>query len=241
MKISLRRLSNPLFKLVSIILVVLLILPLLTSCAQNQSQNGKVVMENLIQVIFEGKDGAGTPGFQIDKGYLEDVYAEGEFDVNSRRYVERYINSLNVEFEPAENLSNGDKVTVEVKDDESLLKKAKLARSDMKFTCQVSGLQLPEKVDPFTVLSSPVFEGQNGEGQAKIADSEPFSFSVTPDSKLSNGDKVTVKLTNDEASLKRLGYIASKTEKEYTVSGLLEIKDYDPFSHIHLNLSLIHI
>lgn len=237
MKISLRRLSNPLLKLMSILLIVSLILPLLTSCAQNQSQNGKVVMENLIQVIFEGKDGAGTPGFQIDKGYLEDVYAEGEFDVNSRRYVERYINSLNVEFEPAENLSNGDKVTVEVKDDESLLKKAKLARSDMKFTCQVSGLQLPEKVDPFTVLSSPVFEGQNGEGKAKIADIEPFSFSVTPDSKLSNGDKVTVKLTNDEASLKHLGYIASKTEKEYTVSGLQEIKDYNPFSHIHLNFT----
>lgn len=65
---------------------------------------------------------------------------------------------------------------------------------------------------------------------------DSVSFKVNPSSDLSNGDtvKLVIKYNNDIA--KKFGIKFTKEEKSYTVKGLDELKEIDPFEGVSLNV-----
>ena len=120
--------------------------------------------------------------------------------------------------------SNGDKVayTWNVSDDLQGALNYKLKYKDG--TIKVSGLEDAKKVDVFDDVSVD-FEGQEPEGTATMTyqgnELDDSYFQYEPSEGLSNGDKVTVTLSEEGvASLTRdYGEVPEETEKEYTVSG----------------------
>lgn len=220
--------------LISFVPLSLLLTCFLAGCAEDTK--GKIMMDNLIRVDFSGKDGSAVPHAQIDNEYLSSIYDEGDFDVNQMKYLERYISSLHVEFEPADHLANGNELRVIVKDDGDLRKKAGIRVDGLKYKVQVGDLRAADEFNPFAGVS-PIFSGKNGEGKALAPIVPGLTFSVSPSEKLKNGDKVTLKLDTDEKTLLELGKKASLSEYSYTVSGLIEIKDYNPFTKIQVNFN----
>ena len=122
--------------------------------------------------------------------------------------------------------SNGDKVayTWNVSDDLQGALNYNLKYKDG--TIKVSGLEDAKKVDVFDDVSVD-FEGQEPEGTATMTyqgnELDDSYFQYEPSEGLSNGDKVTVTLSEEGvASLTRdYGEVPEETEKEYTVSGLV--------------------
>ena len=122
--------------------------------------------------------------------------------------------------------SNGDKVayTWNVSDDLQGALNYKLKYKDG--TIKVSGLEDAKKVDVFDDVSVD-FEGQEPEGTATMTyqgnELDDSYFQYEPSEGLSNGDKVTVTLSEEGvARLTRdYGEVPEETEKEYTVSGLV--------------------
>ncbi len=126
-------------------------------------------------------------------------------------------------------LSNGD--TVEYKwncNDELALESfnVKLKHKDIKV--EVDGLEKADMVDPFESIKI-VYTGiaPNGSVNIEKNSNEPIIkntyFEATPNSGLSNGDEVTIRVQNaGDASyyVENYGAILAETEKTYTVEGL---------------------
>lgn len=62
-----------------------------------------------------------------------------------------------------------------------------------------------------------------------MAIDDAVTYEVTPDSGLSNGDKVTLTITPDGNALKKLGFTAKPIQKTYTVEGLQDPIEVDAF------------
>ncbi len=187
---------------------------------------------NITQYIdptFNGYDGYGTLSLQGTYDWIDDVmdwYGDSITDAQ-RRSCERELRDV-VEFsyEPKENLSNGDTVTVTAKvgkaaDDYAFI----LDNREITFT--VEGLEEIKEIDPFENIEV-VFDGKSPNGNA-ILNNNSGDYSITykmdKNNGLSNGDTITVtaspayaKSADDYA--KQEGKVLAVTEKTYTVEGL---------------------
>ena len=152
------------------------------------------------------------------KGYFLNVGIEPEFYIVDEETLDP--------IDDGTYFSNGDKVayTWNVSDDLQGALNYKLKYKDG--TIKVSGLEDAKKVDVFDDVSVD-FEGQEPEGTATMTyqgnELDDSYFQYEPSEGLSNGDKVTVTLSEEGvASLTRdYGEVPEETEKEYTVSGLV--------------------
>lgn len=214
-----------------LLLALIFVQGVLVACSS--STEGKIIMDNIIEVYYSGKDGSGVPHGDIDTYYLDDISNELELDVNTKQYLWRYLNSINIEFEPNKNLSNGDKLTVHLKDDPELRRKAKVSVDKLDYNIVVAGLSPAEEVDPFAYVQ-PEFIGENGNGIAEAPYDNFFTYEVSPNENLANGDEVTLVLKTDEETLLQQGMKATRTEAVYVVRGLFEIKDYNPFAALEI-------
>lgn len=115
-----------------------------------------------------------------------------------------------------------------------------------------------KKIDPMKWYSVE-FSGTNGHGTATLDDSydweeelgldednsedlekifaidEAIDYEITPEEDLSNGDKVTLKLKIDENMLKKVGYKATSSSKEFEVSGLSDVEELDLDDYISVD------
>lgn len=152
-------------------------------------------------------------------------------------------------------LSNGDEIVFEWNNNknqmEQIEKDFKVSFSCKEMKKDVEGLAEIEEFDPFEDVEVK-FSGYAPNGTAEIQNNSEYDyetpyldFELDKRDGLSNGDKVTVSVVNAvgdedtfrENCIRDWGVAPSAVTKEYTVEGLNEMEDYDPFEHIIVSFS----
>lgn len=153
-------------------------------------------------------------------------------------------------------IRNGDVLKVTVRFDEKALRKFGIKLVNTTYTVNVSDLNSAESLNPFADISVS-FSGTDGFGTAEVKTSkcqpivlDNFTFSITTSSnngKLSNDDIITVvanctsaSYNPDDSTIEYNGkkYVVSKSSSsEFTVSGLGNVQELDPFENVTVNFS----
>ena len=152
-------------------------------------------------------------------------------------------------------LSNGDEIVFEWNNNkdqmEQIEKDFKVSFSCKEMKKDVEGLAKIQEFDPFEDVEVK-FSGYAPNGTAEIQNNSEYNyetpyldFELDKRDGLSNGDKVTVSVVNAvddedtfrENCIRDWGVAPSAVTKEYTVEGLDEMEDYDPFEHIIVSFS----
>ncbi|MBR1561952.1 MAG: hypothetical protein IJ871_06010 [Ruminococcus sp.] len=166
---------------------------------------------------------------------------------------------ITAKVDKAKGLKNGDKVKVTIKYPESSLKDKKIKIENTTFEVKVTGLKEGTKIDPFDGIDVS-FSGFDGNGSASVNSTyQDWSYAIGYDydysSELKNGDSYTVEAyfyydltkTGDTAYFKYDDeyYIIdakdlsddNRLTKTYTVEGLSERTEIDPFEGITFEYS----
>lgn len=173
------------------------------------------------------------------------------------------LKNLSIELSEEKNLKNGDTVTVTVEADEDELKEAGIKLTDTEFEVTVEGLNTLETLDVFD-YAEVTFEGFDGYGEYNVTtknDSMPEGLKRYVDfgeyeyrNDLKNGDKVKVEAyvsfnytdedgnryihLEDDDKYYDVGYKAGEDlTKEFEVTGLKELQEYDPMNDIKIEFS----
>lgn len=194
-------------------------------------------------VEFKGYNTVGTATLKLDRDGLKKKYGDKIKlkNINDTEYAlllgfgstssDILMSAADAKLDNKKNLKNGDKVVLTWSGNKKSLEKAfgvKLKLNDKKFT--VKDLKEVGKFDPFDGLAVE-FSGLDGQGTATVnktnasekSHAKDISYSFSESTKLTNGGKVTVKISNTEDLdyyISKFGEIPTVTEKEFTVSGL---------------------
>jgi hypothetical protein len=206
-------------------------------CVLLFQRNREIDLSSKITVTFEGYDGYGTASYNesevseylihelmLRAGYSEDEYnraitSDGDdLDETDPRYgtVSSWGESLDIELSQEDKLSNGDVVTLKVSASEDTPVKS----FEKNFTAE--NLKKVQTVSAKELVQDQVsFSGMNGAGVANVDDE---LLSIEGDNQgLSNGDKVTVTLSDEYIdNMLKNGKAPSEDSIEIEVTGLKE-------------------
>lgn len=200
-----------------------------------------VNLNDYVEVEFSGYDTQGKVTASIDEDALGAKIAEvGKIPDASDEYalwdgidpsdtfdiILAYFGSdvIDVEVTPAEGLSNGDEVTVNIVYNEQLGEKlgVKFKAESEKFT--VEGLEEAESVDPFADVTIE-YEGVAPDLTVNIVNNSTdeylagLKYTADVSGGLRPGDKFTVTVDADADNAFDKGYILTETSKEFTCEG----------------------
>ena len=191
----------------------------------------KVDINDYVSVSFTGYSGAGVATPKIDyEGFSNAILkAQGKStDDLTRVNINQFINSkISFTFDNTKNLKNGDSTTLKIKyleSDEKVLGVRFVSKNE-KFT--VKKLKEPKKINPFEGLSIS-FKGTSPDGYIDIEQKsknpylESLSYKYSKDSKIKNGDIITVTINANAKSALQNGYIFTQKSKEYKCENLDE-------------------
>ena len=199
----------------------------------------RIKLNDYVSVDFTGYDGYGKAVYSFDiTGFTSeygDVLAKASGDMSSPNLslCSRML-STTVSYSLSQDtgLSNGDSVTLTWdcdSDRAGIEYGVKLVFEDMSFTAE--GLEPVREIDPFQYLDV-IYRGTMPFASVDYIDVldygavfEYVDFQCEPDSGLSNGDTVTLRLSfSDDTAAETIaetnGVTFSRMEAEYTVSGL---------------------
>lgn len=186
------------------------------------------VTENL-EIKFNGYDGYATASLVNATDWISEVSSTYGAELEMLELAELEANlydAVDFEITPAEDISNGDEITVTVTVDNTKFEEEKFKLEGGTLTFTAEGLEEVETFDPFTGLSL-VYEGFAPNGTAYISGGSDtnLTFILDKNTGLSNGDTVTVTAeTYTGASMDeycaQYGRMPSTTEKTFTVEGL---------------------
>lgn len=215
-------------KKVMLACVTMLVGIMLCGCGET-----KVSLNEFMTYEVVGADGYGKVQSELDKSKLED-YLEaiaGESLYSVWDGTEWVFEKINGSWDKTENLSNGDKITYTWDVNKDFLKE----KYDIVLTCEdivykVDGLDEVSTFDPFEYVTVS-FTGTSPSGEVilqRTADApSDYSFTADRESRLSNGDEVTVSfgISNVDSDVtsycaEYYGEVPSQTSKTYTVEGL---------------------
>lgn len=216
----------------ALIAMLLMCVCALSGCAGSAAT---IDLKDYVSVRFEGFNGSGTARVDIDSDAMLPL-------IKSNDKYTAYSIADDFGASSIENngkLSNGDTVKVKITYSEQMMKNAKITVKNPELTFSVSGLKEKEKLDVFanvefeTVGTSPeckVSVKYNGEANGVSVSNlfEVLDESGTPLERVNggeyypseyfkNGDKVTVKITDNSLEKLREGYEITETSREYTV------------------------
>lgn len=220
--------------------IILICILMLTGCSNKQTLDFKEITD----IQFNGLNGKGTVSIsENDKIYENNDFLEQLYPDNSSKKAKEkltdLLNDVKYTFSKETELSNGDEITVKIEYDNDKIKKDELTVENKEFTVTVSGLAEGTQIDPFDGLQI-IYSGLSGNGHAVFDSSncnefvqEYVTFGYTKEN-LSNGDTVTVS-ANYSAKIAEEQFIIIENEtKEFTVSGLKEPVELDPFEKLSI-------
>lgn len=193
--------------------------------------------DEYVTIEASGYENYGRVTAVIDWASIEEKYGEKLSYTDEAREVYGFLldyttpvnylkDVVTVQFSEQNHLSNGDKVeyTWDIDENVSLYLNCKVKSKDG--TYKVSSLEEIETFDAFADLTV-TFEGISPNGRVVYKYSGEqlgyYDFSCDKKTGLSNGDTVTVSITESDEYLAALwGMVPSKLENEYVVSGLQE-------------------
>ena len=199
-------------------------------------------MQDYVTVSFNGVDGKGTAYVDVDydrmgtklltsaqKRKLETGNGWGSINTAVGALGQQWVlaEALDCELDQSSELSNGDKVTVTVTADKDILKQLGVKVKHKKLTFKVEGLVEVSNIDAFADISVQ-FSGISPQGEAEIINNSSddacmqFDYSLDQNSGLSNGDTVTVTISDYdlEGIAERTGKTPEEMSKSFTVEGL---------------------
>jgi|GEM_PF-4023234 len=235
----------------------LVLLFCLTGC-----QKAKVDATAYVSAACTGYNGYGTaePTFDADTFVISNLSKFKTKEGRTAEEVGRELAALILEglsVTPAENLTNGDEVTISASFDKTtVLTEYGILLNIDKTTATVSGLTELVEIDPFEAFEIN-FVGSTGYGtidmttfaaykdQVLTDSEEDFDFMILyscdreGDQNLVNGDTVTVtaEVLWSEEDLKRMGVTLGTMEKTFTVEGLSEVDAVNPFDYLDITVS----
>ncbi|GEQ49187.1 hypothetical protein [Tetragenococcus koreensis] len=197
--------------------LVVLLVTVLTGC----SNLGAEDLAEYVDVDFSGMDTKGTADYSIDEdALLKDVYdvdIESEFpDEETLQEIENLEDSMKVNIDKTDNLSNGDNIKVTANVNEDKIEKVKSGEKEF----EVKGLSKPKTLTSEDVEKNLVvnFTGVSGQGEVQADNTfdEPLDsldFTFENDGKLKNDDQAEIVLSKeDKQQLIDMGYL---TEKDF--------------------------
>lgn len=231
--------------------------------------SNRIDLTKYIDVTVDGYNGYGRVTYEIDtEKMLNEIYKVDSIgELSSAKDIQTLSQLSNVTFDvdgSIKNVSNGDKVTIKIKNLEAIQKKTGLSfngNDTIEYT--VEGLEEPSSFSANDIFEAS-FVGFNGAGCVELTindDKLPFNMksswgnSITVndyyylniktsenEGKLSNGDEFKVTLAEDDnlsdSLLSEYGmYIDSNTEAVFTVSGLEEAEEFDIFQYVEIKAS----
>ncbi len=207
-------------------------------------QPKKIDVTQVIELKCTGYDGYGTAVAEVDyyKLYEAIAIAKGDKDAEIKdeddledledsmddfRKISRCVEDIELKLKDAENLKNGDVLTVKISFDNEDAKEVGLEFLGEEIQLEVEGLEPIKKIDPFDDLEV-TFYGTAPYGEIQYSYNgdttyvSPYAFEVENGYDLENGEKVTITYSSDDKKTVRSGYIITKKEMEYEVDGLTE-------------------
>ena len=195
-------------------------------------------LNDYVTVEFAGYNTAGTASVTIDEAALgqkiqevgkvpelsdEMAIWEGLTQSDFYDIIIAYYGSdfINADVTPAEGLSNGDKVTVNIAYSEQIGKELGVKLKAKEETIEVKGLEEAETIDPFADVTVE-YDGFAPELTVNITNNSSneylsgLTYTADITDGLRPGDTFTVTVDADEESAFSHGYILTETSKEYT-------------------------
>ena len=233
-------------KLKLALLAVLAIIALVACSGQ-----AEVDLNNYVAFNYEGFDGSGKADLSVDYNKLLTDH-EKELGEKKAMAALRLLRNIEVTANKTEGLSNGDAITVKWGEinTEELLNEAGLKVTYSEFATTVAGLNELEKVDIFKGIEVKV-NGTDTQGYGYVSTSNMSSdfwfieYEMEKSENLSNGEKVKIIAKDYEGGdidkkLADIGKVAASKEYIYTVTGLEELEEYDPFNGVTLTFKGIN-
>lgn len=215
---------------------VVVILVIVICLALNMSTT--INLDKYVTIEATGYDGYGNVSAKIDWDAIEEKYGD-KISFTSKAKTEYggflgYMtpidvlkDSIKVEFSEKDYLENGDKVEYTWNIDAEITEYIECKIKSNGGTYEVSTLEEVGTFDAFADLEV-TFEGIAPSGRVTYNYSGDklgyYDFSCSQSNGLSNGDTVTISITNTDMEYyaERYGMVPSKLENEYKVSGLQE-------------------
>lgn len=224
----------------SILVISILIfsINMLTGCSGKRTLD----FQTIVEFDFIGLNGKGEVTALINKDIYDDKeFLEKLFPNNSvkkaKEKLYELMETVNYTFSENNNLTNGDEITVSVDYDEELFEDKEVKVKNTEFTIKVEELSDGTKIDVFEGLEV-TYEGMSGKGYAIFDTNNCCNFVqnyVTfgySKENLSNGDKITVTANYSEENANNELVIIENNKKEFTVSGLQEPIEIDPYEKL---------
>ena len=199
---------------------------------------GKTInLDKYLKIETSGYNGYGTASATIDWTQMKSDYGSKirfSDEASKNALVTAYNTpfdvlrmGVSVSFDKSSTLSNGDEIAYEWLIDEDLYNYLNVKLKYKNGTHKVKDLKEVEGFDAFAELEVS-FTGVAPGGRVELKyngkDLSVSDFSADKSSGLSNGDKVTISLSESAAQrcLSNIGKMPAPSSKEYTVSGLSE-------------------
>ncbi len=213
---------------------------ILTGCSSKSTLD----FQEIAKIEYSGLNGNGSISFEFDESiyedgeFLEKLYPDDTTVEAGIKFIELLTN-VDYTFSKEEDLSNGDEVTVTVDYDEDKFEERGIKVKNPEFTVTVEGLSDGTKINVFDGLKV-TYSGLSGKGYA-IFDTDAcdtfiqdYVYFEYPESELSNGDTITVTARYNSDDAEENLVIIENDTKEYTVSGLKEPEEIDPFENLEI-------
>ena len=234
-------------RFLSFAVIMIVAMAALTACGKSKDAKS-IDCKDFVNVSIKGFEGSGfakfemNPEFAQDRDYMDKMFPD-LIRMDAEKELTKIYNQLKFKTEPENGFKNGDTITVTVDSTgATLLAEHGLTLKNDTFTVKIEGLEEGTAFDPFEGVEV-VFSGYNGNGDFRIKtenasetakkyggfeDQNDYALS----GKLKNGDVITVVYRETfEGRMASDKMVATATQKEFTVSGLEDIKSIDPFDY----------
>lgn len=214
-------LSAAVLALVAIVVAIVMLL---------QPNVAEIDLSQYVEITYDGYDTTGTAYVYLNESKLlvDILKAQGE-DTSTNKIsfsMKALINSIELETEYYENLSNGQKITIKIKYDPLLMEENDVEFKNASKEYTVKDLVELIPVDPFEDVTV-TFDGASPEGYASYNNDSDIdcvdwaSMEFDKRDGLKNGDVVKLTVDPDDVDYAvSKGYRFTATSKEYTVEGL---------------------
>ncbi len=208
------------------------------------SNKHKLDFKEMLNFEIEGLNTKGTINVLDNfskydsKHFLEQLFPD-DTKQKAKEKLTEIMKTVEFKFSKETDLENGDKITVEIYYDENLVENYDIKTKNVEFTIDVEGLPYGEKIDVFNGLDV-VYSGISGKGTIVFDNSfcnefvQEYVKFYYVESNLKNGDIINVIANYDPEIANSQGKIIESETKQYTVSGLIEGKEIDPFENLSI-------
>lgn len=207
---------------VAAVLAALAMAVVLTACG------AKVDLKQYVTAEFDGANEHADIRVTVDYNAIAEAVNKsnkGNGSLADSLNAQTLSNAISYSCDKAENISNGDTVTVTFTVPEELTKSYDFSVTNTTMTFKAENLPLLSKIDAFADINVH-FSGSAPFGTASVENNsgsdflQQVSFQLDKTENLSNGDTVTVTAVYDDYLTETYGCIPESDTKTYTVEGL---------------------